>query len=63
VVISRSPTNPRHTVCKRVLGKGGDVLAVPKAGGLLRTRTRLTLNELNLLLLFRASVCPFTLND
>ena len=56
MVISRSPTNPRHLVQKRVLGKGGDVLAVPKAGGLLRTITRLTFNELHLLLLFHASV-------
>ena len=32
IVISKSPTNPRHTVCKRVLGRGGDVIAVPKAG-------------------------------
>ena len=32
VVIARSPANPRHTVCKRVLGKEGDIIAVPKAG-------------------------------
>ena len=28
VVVARSPTNPRHTVCKRVLGLGGDVVEV-----------------------------------
>ena len=32
VVIAKSPSNPRHTVCKRVLGRGGDVIHVPKAG-------------------------------
>ena len=32
VVIARSPSNPRHTVCKRILGIGGDVIAVPNAG-------------------------------
>ena len=28
VVVARSPTNPRHTVCKRVLGLGGDLVEV-----------------------------------
>lgn len=32
VVISKSPNNPKHTVCKRVLGKEGDHIQVPKAG-------------------------------
>jgi len=28
VVVARSPTNPGHTVCKRVLGLGGDLVDV-----------------------------------
>ena len=32
VVISRSPANPKHTVCKRVLGRQGDHIEVPTAG-------------------------------
>jgi len=28
VVVASSPTNPRHTVCKRVLGLGGDRVVV-----------------------------------
>jgi signal peptidase I len=32
VVIARSPANPKHTVCKRVLGRQGDHIEVPTAG-------------------------------
>ena len=34
VVVSKSPTNPRHTVCKRVLGMGGDIISVPTTGAM-----------------------------
>lgn len=32
VVMSRSPRNPKHIVCKRVLGLAGDTVHVPRTG-------------------------------
>ena len=39
VVIARSVQNPRHVVCKRVLGMEGDVVFVPSAAAFGATRS------------------------